>query len=82
MTDAARALEHLDLADREEVRLGLRTVFVSRVEEGPVFDRCFEAFWRRPAEDEPVMQGLINVPQGGEPPDAPPGTPKVASQKR
>ena len=82
VTDAVRALEHLDLADREELRLGLRTVFVSRVEETPVFDRCFDAFWQRPAEGEPVMQGLINVPQAGEAPEPPPGTMKVASQKR
>ena len=27
-TDAVRALEHLDLGDRDELRLGLRTVFV------------------------------------------------------
>ena len=80
--DAVRALEHLDLADREEVRLGLRTVFVSRVEDTPVFERCFDAFWRRAPEGEPVMEGLINVPQGGEPPDSPPGTMKVAGQKR
>ena len=80
--DAVRALEHLDLGDREELRLGLQTVFVSRMEEAPVFDRCFEAFWRQAPDGEPVMEGLINVPQGGEPPDAPPGQMKVASQKR
>jgi uncharacterized protein with von Willebrand factor type A (vWA) domain len=80
--DAVRALEHLDLSDRDELRLGLQTVFVSRVEETPVFERCFEAFWRRAAEGEPVMQGLIDAPQAGEPQDQPPGTMKVAGQKR
>ncbi len=45
-TDALRALEHLDLGDRAEIYLGLRTVFVSRPEDILAFDRCFDAFWR------------------------------------
>jgi uncharacterized protein with von Willebrand factor type A (vWA) domain len=63
VTDAVRALEHLDLADRQEVHLGLRAVFVGRPEEIPVFDRWFDAFWRAQTE-EPVdlMAGLMSVP--------------------
>ncbi len=30
VTDAVRALDHLDLGDRQEIYLGLRAVFVSR----------------------------------------------------
>jgi uncharacterized protein len=82
VSDAVRALEHLDLADRDEVFLGLRTVFVSRLEELPVFERCFEAFWRRRSEAEPVMQGLISVADQPEAPEPPPGTLKVAGQSR
>ena len=33
VADAVRALDHLDLADRREVYLGLRAVFVGRPEE-------------------------------------------------
>lgn len=54
-TDAVRALEHLDLADRDEVYRGLRSVLLSRIEEQPVFDRCFEAFWQRRHELLPAL---------------------------
>jgi uncharacterized protein len=37
--DAVRALESIDLLDRDEVYLGLRTVLVTRKEEIPIFDR-------------------------------------------
>ncbi len=45
--DALRALERLDLSDSHEVRTGLRTVLVSRVDDLRVFDRCFDLFWHR-----------------------------------
>jgi uncharacterized protein with von Willebrand factor type A (vWA) domain len=58
--DGARALEHLDLADRVEVRLGLRSVFVGRPEDFPAFDRCFDAFWRPPSDGESEgLPGLL-----------------------
>jgi uncharacterized protein with von Willebrand factor type A (vWA) domain len=80
VTDAVRALDHLDIADRHELFLGLRTVFVSRVEEMPIFERCFNAFWRAEPETEPVMEGMVSPPeaQGAELP----GMPKVAGQQR
>jgi uncharacterized protein len=43
--DATRVLHSVDLLDREDVRLGLRTALVKRVEDGPVFDELFETFW-------------------------------------
>lgn len=52
--DAVRALDWLDLADRAELRLALRTLFVSRPEEIAVFDRCFDAFWRAGGAEEPT----------------------------
>jgi uncharacterized protein with von Willebrand factor type A (vWA) domain len=61
VTDAVRALDHLDVADRQELYFGLRAVFVGRPEEVPPFDRCFEAFWRREPEVEGIP-GLIQVP--------------------
>ena len=57
--DAVRALDHLDIGDRHELYLGLRAVFVSRPEETPVFDRCFEAFWRADALGESGIPGLL-----------------------
>jgi hypothetical protein len=68
VTDAVRALEKLDLADREEVRLGLRAVLVSRPEDLPTFDRCFDEFWRAGAEEVSDFGGLVaptlDAPEG------------------
>lgn len=71
--DAVRALEHLDLADRDEVYLGLRSVLMARIEEQPAFDRCFEAFWRRHSAAPPGLEGLLS-PQ--------PAPTRVAPEKR
>jgi uncharacterized protein with von Willebrand factor type A (vWA) domain len=76
--DAVRALEVVDLLDRDEVYRALRTVLVSRMEEQPAFDRCFEAFWRFQAEEGQGLDGLVSMAQptlpdnehGGNPPDA------------
>jgi len=43
--DATRALGSVDLLDREDVRLGLRTALVKRLEDVPLFDALFETFW-------------------------------------
>jgi uncharacterized protein with von Willebrand factor type A (vWA) domain len=61
--DAVRALEAVDLMDRAEVYLALRTVLMSRMEEQPAFDRCFEAFWRFHAEDGQGLDGLVAAVQ-------------------
>ena len=82
-TDAVRALEHLDLADRDEVYLGLRSVLMARIEEQPAFDRCFEAFWKRQSETPPIMEGLLSPTPPSPPEDqSQPGALKVAGQKR
>ena len=78
LMDAVRALEVVDLMDRDEVYLALRAVLVSRMEEQPAFDRCFESFWRFQAEDGQGLDGLVSMAQptlpdnehGGNPPDA------------
>ncbi|MBI1728715.1 MAG: VWA domain-containing protein [Candidatus Rokubacteria bacterium] len=61
--DAVRALEAVDVMDRAEVYLGLRTVLMSRMEEQPAFDRCFEAFWRFHAEEGEGLDGLVAAVQ-------------------
>ena len=76
VTDAVRALDHLDLGDRHELYLGLRAIFVTRPEEVPPFDRCFDAFWRiapdgddssgfipAPAIEDPTGAGLVKSDQ-------------------
>ena len=44
--DAAASLGHLDIADREEVRLGLRSTLRVRRRDWPLFDRLFARHWR------------------------------------
>jgi uncharacterized protein with von Willebrand factor type A (vWA) domain len=61
VTDAVRALDHLDLGDRHELYLGLRAIFVTRPEEVPPFDRCFDAFWRIAAAGDD-SSGFIPAP--------------------
>jgi uncharacterized protein with von Willebrand factor type A (vWA) domain len=63
--DAARALEHLDVADRGDLHLGLRAVLVGRPEDYPTYDRCFEAFWRPAADAPPDAPGLPSAESEG-----------------
>lgn len=59
VTDGVRALDYLDVADRDEVYLGLRAVFVGRPEDVPTFDRAFDAFWRVATEADAVAEALM-----------------------
>jgi len=61
--DAVRALLVVDLLDRAEVYLALRAVLLSRMEEQPAFDRCFDAFWRFHAEEGQGLDGLVAAVQ-------------------
>jgi len=54
---------------------------MSRIEEQPAFDRCFEAFWKHRSDSLPVMEGLLSAPAGA-PRDDQPGTLRIAGQKR
>src|SRR5262245_7864280 len=45
--DAVVTLKLIDLNDREETFLSLRSVLTSRAEDFPVFEELFEDFWRR-----------------------------------
>jgi hypothetical protein len=77
LMDAVRALTVIDLMDRSEVYLALHAVLVSRTEETPVFDRCFEAFWKFHADEGQGLRGLVDASQGAkpaDPADEPPGT--------
>ncbi|MFQ5829237.1 MAG: VWA domain-containing protein [Candidatus Methylomirabilia bacterium] len=79
--DGVKALERLDLADRDEIYLGLRCVLMSRIEEQPAFDRCFEAFWGAQREPLPAMEGLLFT-QPTRPHEDQPATLTAAGQKR
>src|SRR5712692_790411 len=43
--DSLRALRHIDISDRDEFYLSLRTVMTSRIEDIPIFDEVFFSFW-------------------------------------
>src|SRR5439155_866525 len=60
----------------------LHAVLVSRVEEIPTFERCFNAFWRAAPADDPVMRGLVAPRDDRGPEPAPVETPAVAGQRR
>ena len=80
--DAMRALEAVDLLDRAEVYLALRTVLMSRMEEQPAFDRCFEAFWKFHAEDGQGLDGLVATVQPQRREDEPEGDAAEAAREK
>jgi uncharacterized protein with von Willebrand factor type A (vWA) domain len=48
LTDATRALGHIDLKQHADFRNSLRSVFVSRKEDLATFDAAFDIFWAPP----------------------------------
>jgi uncharacterized protein with von Willebrand factor type A (vWA) domain len=48
LTDATRALTHIDLKLQADFRNALRAVFVSRKEDLPTFEAAFDIFWAPP----------------------------------
>jgi uncharacterized protein with von Willebrand factor type A (vWA) domain len=57
LTDATRALGHVDLRQADDFRSALRSVFVSRKEEIPVFEAAFDIYWSPP--DPRLPAGVI-----------------------
>jgi uncharacterized protein len=80
---AVRALEVVDIADRDDVRRALRSVLVGRVDEIPVFDRCFEAFWAFRDDEQPQDGESLPIPaEQRDAPESTPGTLEEAAQKQ
>jgi uncharacterized protein with von Willebrand factor type A (vWA) domain len=61
--DAAATLCCIDLEDRREVFLSLRSVLVSRVEDYPIFEELFEDFWNRRRPSRLPRQSLERTQQ-------------------
>src|SRR5205807_925275 len=57
LKDATQALNHVDIAQEDDFREALRSVFVSRREELPLFDAAFDIYWAPP--DPRVMAGQV-----------------------
>ena len=62
--DAVRTLSLVDRNDRHEVFLTLRSVLTSRVEEFPIFEELFDAFWGRP-DDAPQPKSAVEAQGDG-----------------
>jgi uncharacterized protein with von Willebrand factor type A (vWA) domain len=80
LMDAVRALTLVDLMDRGEVYLALRTVLATRVEEFPAFDRCFDAFWTFHAEQGQGLEGLTAGTPVSPPDEEPPSASTSAAE--
>jgi uncharacterized protein len=57
LTDATRALGHIDIKQHSDFRNALRSVFVSRKEDLPTFDAAFDIFWSPP--DPRAASGVL-----------------------
>jgi uncharacterized protein len=57
LTDAARALRWVDLKRPDDFRSALRSVFVARKEDLPIFEAAFDIFWAPP--DPRILAGAI-----------------------
>src|SRR5258708_17534544 len=57
LTDATRALGYVDLAQQNDFRAALRSVFVGRKEDIPIFEAAFDIFWAPP--DPRVTAGSV-----------------------
>ena len=64
--DALRALARVDVGDRRECYLALRTVLVTRHDELAVFDRLFAEFWNPPQASSPEPRAPDPLPAAGD----------------
>jgi uncharacterized protein len=67
VVDSLRAVDSVDLADRRDVYLALRSVMVCRLDDVPVFDEVFDHFWRRIARAEELDQQSDELPSDSQP---------------
>jgi uncharacterized protein with von Willebrand factor type A (vWA) domain len=56
--DLIQALDHIDMRRRADVYHAMRTLYVHRREELPLFDRAFELFWRVPPKAPPLRHSV------------------------
>lgn len=72
--DALRGLSAVDVGDRRECYLALRTVLTSRKDDLPAFDRVFEEFWNPPQPEgdhgPQAPKPLDGAGDGSQPPPA------------
>jgi uncharacterized protein with von Willebrand factor type A (vWA) domain len=59
LMDAVRALGLVNVMDRNDVYLALRALLMSRVEEQPIFDECFQEFWKLRDDHAAMLQQIV-----------------------
>ena len=67
VVDSLRAVDSVDVADRRDVYLALRSIMVCRLDDVPVFDEVFDQFWRRIARAEDLDQQSDELPSDSQP---------------
>jgi uncharacterized protein len=61
--DAVRLLEWIDLTDRTELHLALRSLLATRREDLAAFDALFTAWWRASPPEEQRSRDRANIPK-------------------
>lgn len=60
--DVAHALEYVEIGRKPDFYFTLRSLFVHRHEDLPLFDEAFQAFWKKPIEGDLIpLPGLPTV---------------------
>jgi uncharacterized protein len=59
--DSLRALQRIDISDRDEFYLSLRTVMTSRFDDYPIFDEAFHSFWPGLMAEEAWDEGADQI---------------------
>lgn len=60
--DAVRTLDVIDFGDRRETFLSLRSVLASRIEDFPIFEELFEAYWGGRTQRRALRSSLEQEP--------------------
>src|SRR6185369_11845090 len=58
--EAVRAVSSIDIGDRRDVRLALRTVLAARRDDLATFDVLFDEFWQTPSSR--TDRGPVSIP--------------------
>src|ERR1043166_637468 len=66
--DALRTADAVDLSDRDELKMALRSVLTARPDDVPIHDATFDEFWRSRLPERVEEQGDEGV--ASEDPDA------------
>jgi uncharacterized protein with von Willebrand factor type A (vWA) domain len=76
---AQKAMLHIDLASKIEVRTALRAAMVHRHEHREVFEQAFSLFWRDPsAAEQAAAMALLDAQKDRKPEKPPPAARRVA----